>query len=279
MVKYLANSFTARFSMAAALAAAMLFTFPAWAQNSRLSLADRVALLEQRAQNKDQSAIGMVNQVQQLTAQVRQLEGRVEELQHHLQQLEDKSKAQYVDLDSRLARLEKSGSAASSNSSPASASTASAPVAAGSVNPASAASAGAVAGGSDAAAAQSSYDVAFKGLQSGDYAQASRDFRAFIKKYPDNALTPNAWYWLGESYYVTMNYQVALQSFQQIVKQFPQSEKVPDAMLKVGYCQFELKQVDKAKATLTEVTTRYPGSSAASLARERLHRIQLQSAN
>lgn len=279
MVKYLADSFIARFSMAAALAAAMLFAFPAWAQNSRLSLADRVALLEQRAQNKDQSAIGMVNQMQQLTAQMQQLQGRIEELQHHLQQLEDKSKAQYVDLDSRLARLEKGGSATSSASGPVPASTASAPAVAASVSPASATSSGAVAGGGDAAAAQSSYNVAFKALQSGSYAQASRDFRTFIKQYPDNALTPNAWYWLGESYYVTMNYQVALQSFQQIVKQFPQSEKVPDAMLKVGYCQFELKQTDKAKATLTEVTTKYPGSSAASLARERLHRIQLQSVN
>jgi len=59
-----------------------------------------------------------------------------------------------------------------------------------------------------------------------------------------------------------------------LLKQFPQSEKAPDALLKVGYSQYELKQVDAAKATLTEVSTKYPGTNAANLAKERLQRIQ-----
>jgi TolA-binding protein len=42
----------------------------------------------------------------------------------------------------------------------------------------------------------------------------------------------------------------------------------------VGYSQYELKQVDAAKATLTEVGTKYPGTNAANLAKERLQRIQ-----
>src|SRR6185437_13841690 len=128
-------------------------------------------------------------------------------------------------------------------------------------------------------AAQAAYDVAFKALRAGDYVQASRAFRSFIQQYPNQPLTPNAWYWLGESYYVTMNYPVALESFQHLLSQFPQSEKAPDALLKVGYSQLELKQDSAAKASLTGVTTKYPGSKAASLAKERLQRIQLQSAN
>ena len=95
-----------------------------------------------------------------------------------------------------------------------------------------------------------------------------------MQQYPNESLTPNAYYWLGESYYVTMNYPVALEAFQQLLKQFPQSEKAPDALLKVGYSQYELKQVDAAKATLTEVGAKYPGTNAANLAKERLQRIQ-----
>ncbi|EIM04858.1 MULTISPECIES: tol-pal system protein YbgF [Rhodanobacter] len=273
--------------MAGAIASAMLFAFPAFAQDSRLSLADRVARLEQQAQNKDQSGTGLVNQMQQLQAQVQQLQGQVEELQHQLQTLDDKNKAQYTDLDARLGRLEggRAGAAAASGSNPQA--QAGNPAAAASVvaaaNPAAgrpAANAGSnTATAGDPAAAQTAYDVAFKAIRAGNYVEASREFRSFIQQYPNHALAPNAWYWLGESYYATTNYPVALESFQQLLSQFPQSDKAPDALLKVGYSQLELKQTAAAKATLTQVASKYPGSKAASLAQERLQRLQLQSGN
>jgi tol-pal system protein YbgF len=284
MMKRLANSFAARFSMAGAFASAMLFAFPAFAQDSRLSLADRVTRLEQQAQNKDQSGTGMVNQMQQLQSQVQQLQGQIEELQHQLQTLEDKNKAQYTDLDARMGRLEggSAGAAATGNNPQTQAGS---PAAAGSVAAAASntasqpAPAGSSASAGDPAAAQAAYDVAFKAIRAGNYVEASREFRSFIQQYPNHALAPNAWYWLGESYYATTNYPVALESFQQLLSQFPQSDKAPDALLKVGYSQLELKQTAAAKATLTKVTTKYPGSKVASLAQERLQRLQLQSGN
>lgn len=272
-MKQLANRFTARFGMAGAIASAMLFAFPAFSQDSRLSLADRVSRLEQQAQ-KDQGGVGMVNQMQQLQEQVRQQQGRIEELQHQLQQLEDKNKAQYVDLDSRIGRLEGGNAGGAAGAAP----TASAAAAATAPATSSSAAVGnptqAQGGNADPASVQAAYDVAFKALRGGDYAAASRDFRSFVQQYPNESLTPNAYYWLGESYYVTMNYPVALEAFQQLLKQFPQSEKAPDALLKVGYSQYELKKVDAAKATLTEVGAKYPGTNAANLAKERLQRIQ-----
>ena len=126
---------------------------------------------------------------------------------------------------------------------------------------------------------QAAYDAAFKSLRAGDYVTASRGFRDFLTKYPDSALAPNAYYWLGESYYVTMNYPVAIEAFQRLVKQYPQSDKVSDGLLKVGYCQIELKQQDAAIATLKQVSAKYPGTKAAGLAQERLRRLQRQTAN
>ncbi len=278
MMKRLANSFAARFSMAGAIASAMLFAFPAFAQDSRLSLADRVARLEQQAQNKDQSGTGMVNQMQQLQAQVQQLQGQIEELQHQLQTLEDKNKAQYTDLDARLGRIEGAGAgaaAAAAGGNP-QAQAAGKPAAAAQPAPA---GGNQGAGAADPAAAQATYDVAFKAIRAGNYVEASRDFRSFIQQYPNHALAPNALYWLGESYYATTNYPVALESFQRLLSQFPQSEKAPDALLKVGYSQLELKQTAAARTTLTQVTAKYPGTKVASLAQERLQRLQLQSGN
>ncbi|HEV7779427.1 MAG TPA: tol-pal system protein YbgF [Luteibacter sp.] len=284
MKKTLANSFAARLGVAGAIASATLFGLPVHAQDSRLSLADRVARLEQQAQ-ASQGNVGVVNQVSDLQQQVQQLQGQIEELQHQNQQLQDTNKSQYVDIDSRLGRLEKGGAPAVGGNAPTAStptnSTAPAPAAA-NVAPAAdaaAASAGSnAAGPADPAAAQATYDAAFKSLRAGDYAASSRGFRDFLQKYPDSTLAPNAYYWLGESYYVTMNYPVALEAFQRLVSQFPQSDKVPDGLLKVGYCQVEMKQKDAAIATLKSVSAKYPGSKAAGLAQERLRRLQ-QSAN
>jgi len=303
MKKTLANGFTARMGMAGAIASAMLFALPAFAQDSRLSLADRVSRLEQQAQNQNQGGTSLVNQVQALQSQLQQMQGQIEELQHQLQEANDKNKAQYVDIDSRLGRLEggagaatnNPGNAANTNPPPAAAPAPQAPATApaadaGKGGKPAAAAAGAAAGAAaassnskgaaapaNAGGAQASYDEAFKALRGGDYVAASRGFRGFIQQYPDSPLLPNAYYWLGESYYVTMNYSVALEAFQRLLSQFPQSEKAPDAMLKVGYSQIELKQVDAGKATLKNVSAKFPGSKAAGLAQERLRRLQVQS--
>ncbi len=281
MMKRLANSFAARLGMAGALASAMLFAVPALAQDSRLSLADRVARLEQQAQNRDQGGIGLVNQMQQLQSQVQQLQGQIEELRHQLQQLDDKNKAQYADIDARLGRLEGGGAgagAAAGSSPQAQTNTPGAAATGAATGNAAASEPGNKPGAAaDPATVQAAYDVAFKAIRGGNYVEASREFRSFIQQYPGSALAPNAWYWLGESYYATTNYPVALESFQRLLSQFPQSDKAPDALLKVGYSQIELKQFDAAKATLKTVTTRYPGSKVASLAQERLQRLQLQS--
>jgi len=267
-MKRLASHLSARIGMVGAIASAVLFVFPVFAQDSRLSLADRVTRLEQQAQNKDQGGTGMVNQMQELQSQLRQMQGQLEELQHHLQGLDDKNKAQYIDLDSRLGRLEGGGAGAAASGAQGSNS----PAPSATVNaPGKTADNAAAAG--DTAGAQAAYDVAFKAIRAGDYVNAAREFRAFVQQYPDHTLAPNAWYWLGESYYATTNYAVALESFQHLLSQFPQSEKAPDALLKVGYSQLELKQDAKARATLAAVVSKYPGSRAASLAQERLQRL------
>ncbi|EQD28135.1 tol-pal system protein YbgF, partial [mine drainage metagenome] len=84
-----------------------------------------------------------------------------------------------------------------------------------------------------AAEQQTAYDGAFAFLRNGDYAEAARRFRAFLLQYPHASLAPNAAYWLGESYYVTGNYQVALDTFHRLLTQYPQSDKSRAALLKL----------------------------------------------
>src|SRR4249919_2667030 len=97
-----------RFIMATTLAAALVAAAPAFAQ--RVSLADRVAALEQQAAN-NQGNVDLLNQVTQLKSEVQALRSQLEELQQQQEQARQASRNQYLDLDGRLNRLE--GGAAS----------------------------------------------------------------------------------------------------------------------------------------------------------------------
>ncbi len=261
-------------ALAAAVAAAFV-ALPASAQ--RASLADRVAALEQRA-GDNQGNVDLLNQVTQMKGELQALRSQVEDLQHQNEQLQSTSRAQYLDLDGRLNRIE-SGAGAPTldpNSVPATSAPAGAPPA-----PAAAAadSAPAVYGDAGAMARtadeRSAYEAAFDALKAGQYADSAQLFQGFLQSYPNGAYAPNAYYWLGESYYVTQNYALAQQQFQALIDRYPTHDKAPGALLKLGLSQYGQKQVDAAEKTLAEVSTRYPGTDAARTAEDRLRAIQL----
>ncbi|PZO05400.1 MAG: tol-pal system protein YbgF, partial [Lysobacteraceae bacterium] len=104
-------------------------------------------------------------------------------------------------------------------------------------------------------------------------ADSARLFQAFLRDYPSSALVPNAYYWLGESYYVTQNYDLAQQAFQTLLSQHPGSRKEPDALLKLGYCQIALGQRAAGESTLRDVSSRYAGTDAAGKAASRLRTL------
>lgn len=252
--------------MTAACAAVIAVPSLVLAQSSsHLSLADRVSRLEQ--QQGQGGGIGLVNQMQQLQTQVQQLQGQIEELQYRLDQFQAASRDQYVDVDSRLNRLEGNAPQVRGDATGAEV--------AGSDGDGTAA----VPGSNDdlqGADPQADYDQAFAALREGNLAAAARQFNTFISAHPNDALTPNAYYWLGESYYGTQNYQVALQTFQNLLRRFPDDAKAADALLKVGYSQYELQDWDAARATLEQVRERYPDTRNAQLAEGRLRALGLQ---
>jgi len=253
------------------LAAALVAAAPAFAQ--RASLADRVALLEQQAAN-NQGNVDLLNQVQQLRSEVTALRSQLEEAQQQNAQMKADYDARWGDLDARLARIETGGGANTVPATPASASTASrgATTVAAERAPTVRGDAGKVAQSADE---RSAYNAAFDVLKAGDYVQSAQKFQQFLHDYPGGTYTPNALYWLGESYYVTQNYELAQEQFQALLSQYPTHDKAPGALLKVGLSQFGLKQMDAAEATLARVSQQYPGTDAARTADDRLRAIQL----
>ncbi len=251
---------------------------------SRLSLADRVARLEAQAQGagqgQAQSQIELLNRIEQLQAEVQSLRNTVEQQQFEIEGLKRSARERQIELDARIARLE-GGVAVVPPAPRASASGAlvaepvldnlapSVPTGAG-LDPAPAPIAAAGTGDE-----KTMYDQAFAALRDGRYAESARLFRAFLDAHPNGELAPNALYWLGESYYVTQNFQIALDTFDELLRRFPQSPKAQDALLKVGYCHYELKQWPEAERALNEVVRRYPDTTVARLAQGRLRALRL----
>jgi tol-pal system protein YbgF len=199
----------------------------------------RTTNIERVVQN--QSLLSLAQRADQLQNEVSVLRGRIEVLENANDTLRKQQKDLYADLDKRVSAL-----AAGQTPGPA--------------------AAGQPAPGAD----QGAYNQAFDVLKGGKYTDAITAFQQFLQAYPQSSLADNAQYWLGESYYVTRDFQSAAASFQTVLDRWPDSRKAPDALLKLGYTQAELGRTAQARATLASVSTRYPGSDAANLAAARL---------
>ena len=123
---------------------------------------------------------------------------------------------------------------------------------------------------------QRDYQAAFGLLKTGRYDDAAEAFREFLDGYPGGQFADNAQYWLGETFYVTRQFESAMGEFRSLIRNHPESQKLTHAMLKVGYIHHELGRPEQARQILTELTERYPQSTAAGLARKRLQRLQDQ---
>ena len=214
--------------------------------------------LDQRVQRIERvltnnSLLELAQRIDRLQADVRTLRGEIELLQNSSEGGKAQSRSLYGDLEKRLAALETLGGVGGALGAPG--------VAPGSALPP-------AAGGE-----QAGYDAAFNALKGADYPKAISSFRAFLTAYPDSPLASNAQYWLGEAHYVTREYDAAIQAFRKVATDWPDSRKAPDALVKVGFTQAAQGKNAEARATLEEVTRRYPGSEAAQLAADRLKRM------
>jgi tol-pal system protein YbgF len=127
-----------------------------------------------------------------------------------------------------------------------------------------------------AAGENAAYQTAYNSLiKQGDAVTAAGQFQSFLQTYPDSRLAPNAWYWLGESYYATASYELALKSFGILLERFSDSGKAPDALLKSAYCHLELKNTAQGKQQLERVIALYPDHPVADMARSRLRGLSL----
>ncbi len=276
--------------------AAVLLTLPAVALSQTTnSLEQRVGKMERILDSG--TLLKLLQSVEALKAEVRELRGQLEQQQYSLSQMTDRQRELYLDVDRRLQRAEAGGVAAATAASaaPSAGTTAAAGSTTASTSTTFTSTSGTAAVGVAAAGAatqasttqtapasvdpakeQQAYQSAFNLLKAGRYDQAAKSFQKFLAEYPTGKFADNAQYWLGESYYVTRNFDNAVREFESLVTNHPDSQKLTHALLKIGYIHDELARKEKAGEVLTDLTKNYPQSTAAGLAAKRLERMRSQ---
>ena len=122
--------------------------------------------------------------------------------------------------------------------------------------------------------ARRAYDSALNVYRSGDYQGAIAAFEAFVKRYPRDPLAPNAQYWIGDAWFNLRDFRAAANAQQTLISNYPDSPKVPDAMLNLSSAQIALGDSQAARKTLEDVVARYPQTDAAEKARQRLAKLK-----
>lgn len=110
--------------------------------------------------------------------------------------------------------------------------------------------------------AKEQYSHAFGLLRQANYEQAEAALREFIKAHPDDPLTGNARYWLGETHYVRAEYLKAAEVFAENYKLDAKGAKAPDTLLKLGMSLANLDKKKQACLTFDELRKRFPDASA-----------------
>ena len=105
------------------------------------------------------------------------------------------------------------------------------------------------------------YDAAYNLLIKAKYLEAEKAFTAFLKDYPDSPLVGNANYWLGETYYVRGQYEVAVGIFSDGLTKYEKSTKAPDNLLKLGMTMANLQKKEEACGFFKLMPEQFPKAS------------------
>ncbi len=221
----------------------------------------RIGKLEEAA--KAQPQLDLFTQLEALKLEMNRLRGQFEVLNNAIENTGKRQRDMYIDLDTRLRRLEQQGALGSAPVPAAAAAVVPAPVPAASP-PA------AVATAADPGAENHTYDAAQGQRRIGNYQGAIVAFQNFIKQYPKSNLAPRAQYWIGDSYFNLRDLKLAIASQQALIKTYPDSPSVPDAMLNIASSQIEMGESITGRRTLEDLVAKYPVSDAADKAKRRL---------
>jgi tol-pal system protein YbgF len=117
------------------------------------------------------------------------------------------------------------------------------------------------------------YANALRDYNGGNNDLASQEFADYIKFYPNTDLAGNSYFYLAELQFRAANYKQAVTNYDQVLQNFPSGTKAASAQLKKGFALIELGQKDDGVQELRHLIQRYPKTTEAVQARDRLKKL------
>jgi len=119
------------------------------------------------------------------------------------------------------------------------------------------------------------YNQAFKLLNQTKYDEAANQFRSFIRQYPKDPLIGNAYYWLGETHYISRDYVKAADTFRQGFEALPNGPKAADNLLKLSMSLSAMQKEKEACIVLDQILAKFSKTSAAVSEKAKAERLRL----
>ena len=222
-------------------------------------------------------------QISKMDQEVRSLRGAIEQVQFTQRQNATEIKKLTEDMEYRLHALEEKQAAVAAAPSVAAAAATPAPAAStdekepAHFDPAAKPETGkAAVTGNDFPDANAHYSYAFKLLNEKKYAESATSFDGFVRKYPNDPLTSNAYYWLGESYYARADYTRAAESFRKGFEANPNGQKAPDNLFKLSKSLTQVKRTNESCIVLDQIIKKYPDAAPRTVKRAQDERLAQQ---
>jgi tol-pal system protein YbgF len=239
------------------------------AQSQQLdTISSRIGKIEDSV-GKNQAALDLFREIENLRSELGKMRGQIEVLNNGIDTAQKRQQDFYVDLDTRLRRLESAPAPAIGAVAPDSVATV--PSSAPGVKP------GAVSApppGAAGGAEMRAYEAAQNLRRIGNYQGAILAFQSFIKQYPKSPLASSAQYWIGDSFFNMRDFRTAITSQRLLLASYPESAKVPDALLNIASAQLEMGETAAARKTMDEILSKHPASEAADKAKRRLANLR-----
>jgi tol-pal system protein YbgF len=217
-------------------------------------LRTEMTAMQQTVDTASKNQLDFVNQLEAIRAELAKLRGQLEVLANDVDTTQKRQKDFYVDLDTRLRKLEP----ASASAAPAADTGLPSGEATGSKT------------ALDENAATRDYEVALGFVRAGRYRDAVNAFAAFNRSHVGSVRQPSAHYWQASSHYQLREFAKAADQYARVVASWPNDPKAPDAMLGQANAQIDGGDSKAGHKTLEALIQQYPKSSAAQTAQQRL---------
>jgi tol-pal system protein YbgF len=121
------------------------------------------------------------------------------------------------------------------------------------------------------------YRAAYNDYMSAKYPVATAEFSDLIKAYPDDTLSGNANFYLGEINLRTQKPTTAVKYYDRLLERYPDNNKIPAAHLHKAEAMLSMKQSEAAIRELRALIQRFPASPEAAQARLKLSSLHASS--